>query len=140
MQGSEHIKLKQMKKNTCLLLTVIAIVLMGCSRDNDDIIVSSQQLSQTIWNGNITQYDSWNHPFGEVSFILEFVSDTEGNYIVPDQYPIKRFQYSVNESILSFIGSYPTSGEWYITKSSKNQITLLSYRSDKTIMTLERIY
>ena len=115
-------------------------LVVGCKKDEKNADLSAEALSQTIWNGNITQYDSWNHPFGEVSFILEFVSDTEGNYIVPDQYPIKRFQYSVNESILSFIGSYPTSGEWYITKSSKNQITLLSYRSDKTIMTLERIY
>ncbi len=140
MQGSEHIKLKQMKKITCLLLTVIAIVLMGCSRDNDDIIVSSQQLSQTIWEGSRVSYDSEGNPHDKTTFILEFISDTEGKCAIQNSSTKAfAFQYAIEKTILSFKGKYPVSGEWYITDSSKDKITLLSYRSDKTIITLNRI-
>ena len=119
---------------------VIAIVIMGCSRDNKDSVITLNQLSQTIWDGCVTSYDSDDNPSDIKTFVLEFISDTEGKYVEPGNYPIERFQYLLNKSILSFKGKYPISGDWYITKSSKNQITLLSYSSLKTIMTLERIY
>lgn len=114
--------------------------MVGCSKDDVDVSLSPNELSQTIWDGSTTSYDSANNPGVTTSFILEFISNTEGKCVLQDLNEIQRFQYSVKESIISFNGSYAVSGDWYLIESSKDQLILQSYRPAKMIMTLSRIY
>lgn len=129
-----------MKNITYLILTIVATFIIGCSDNIENNIITSQQLSQTIWDGSTTSYDSANNPGVTTSFILEFISNTEGKCVLQDLNEIQRFQYSVKESIISFNGSYAVSGDWYLIESSKDQLILQSYRPAKMIMTLSRIY
>ena len=116
-------------------------LVVGCKKDEKNADLSAEALSQTIWEGTRVSYDSEGNPHDKTTFILEFISDTEGKCAIQNSSTEAfAFQYAIEKTILSFKGKYPVSGEWYITDSSKDKITLLSYRSDKTIITLNRIY
>ena len=136
---SEQIKSTQMNKLIYLILTLFTTVMVGCTPDNDDSLITSSQLSQTIWEGKTTSYDSEGNPGATTRFILEFLSETEGKCILQQFHEIKTFQYSINDSIVSFKGGY-VEGDWFITESSKDQIILLCYKSTKMVMTLNRTY
>lgn len=129
-----------MKKFTCLVLTVIATVIVGCSRDNKDNVMTSNTLSQTIWEGSMTSYDSEDNPGVTTKLILEFLSETEGNCILPKLHDIQDFQYAVNKSVISFNGSLAVNGDWYIIELSKKRLVLQSYIPTKMVMTLNRTY
>ena len=128
-----------MKKYICLLFAMLPLV-VGCKKDEKNADLSAEALSQTIWDGSMTSYDSEDNPGVTTKLILEFLSETEGNCILPKLHDIQDFQYAVNKSVISFNGSLAVNGDWYIIEFSKKRLVLQSYIPTKMVMTLNRTY
>lgn len=128
-----------MKRLTYISLALFALFIIGCKKDKVTGI-TSEQLAQSIWEGNKTSYDTDDNPYVKTPLILEFLSETEGQCILQDSDSRTDFQYSTNRSLISFTKSPVVRGDWYILESSENHMILLSYNPRKTIMTLVRAY
>ena len=115
-------------------------LVVGCKKDEKNADLSAEALSQTIWDGSMTSYDSEDNPGVTTKLILEFLSETEGNCILPKLHDIQDFQYAVNKSVISFNGSLAVNGDWYIIEFSKKRLVLQSYIPTKMVMTLNRTY
>lgn len=124
-----------------ILFTLVASFLfMGCDKDESNVKLTSDDLYQTIWEGSFVSYGSENTPEVTQTFVVEFISMTEGKCVLQDFHEIQVFEYTIKDSVVSFKGSYAMQGDWYIVDSSSEQITLQAYLPYKTVLTLKRIY
>ena len=125
-----------MKKILFAMVALLPLI-TGCSKDEDNAL----DLYQTVWNGELTAYDASEEYSGVTeTFVLEFISETEGTYALQGLDFKQLFRYTLTGSILSIKGSVTVSGDWHIVSHSKNEITLQAYRPHKMVMKLKRVF
>ncbi len=124
-------------KKMIFAMVALLHLLTGCSKDEDNAL----DLYQTIWDGMLIAYDA-SEENSEVTetFVLEFLSETEGLCALQDLNVIQPFSYTLTESILSIRGSMAVYGDWYIVSHSRDEITLQAYQPYKMVIKLKRIY
>lgn len=127
-----------MRKYIYILVTLLPFM-MGCSKDDVDVSLSPNELYQTIWDGTLTSYGSDDTPEVIQQFVVEFISTTEGKCVLPDFHEIRNFHFSILDDIMTFHGSEPLCGDWYIISYTEEQIILQAYLPYKTIITLNKI-
>lgn len=138
MYDREPPKTNYMKRYIYILLTMLSFM-VGCSKDDNEVSLSSNKLYQTIWEGTLASYGSEDTPKVIQQFVVEFISTTEGKCVLPDFHEIQNFNYSIVDDIMTFQGSDVLCGDWYIISYSDEQIILQAYLPYKTIMTLNKI-
>ncbi len=124
-------------KKIIFAMVALLPLLTGCSKDENNTL----DLYQTVWSGKLIAYDA-SEEYSEVTetFVLEFISETEGSCALQELNVIQPFRYTLTGSILSINGSMAVCGDWYIVSHSRNEITLQAYQPYKMVIKLKRIY
>lgn len=131
-----------MNKNFIIVLfTILLIFITSCNENQQDRMLTSSDLYQTIWKGTIEGFNG-DEMTGRTPLILEFLTSSSGKCIRLDENddPIENgfFSYRIEDKIISF--SKDITGDWYIINYDTDSLILQSYSPHKLIMTLSKIY
>lgn len=136
----DKLKRRIMKTLRNLLLCAVMLFAVGCDKD-ETFEVSPQTLAQTVWNAEIEYFDEDDNVTGTNLCIVEFLTESVGQYNEPDMDTVRPFTYEVDKSIITIdSGSYTIlNGTWHIIEKSAQQITLQGYAPNKVVATLDRV-
>lgn len=123
----------------CALFCLTMLLAVGCEKD-ESFNVSPNNLTQTVWNAEVIDYDADDKEVTTEKFVVEFLVSKKGKCHKEGSYIIEEFTYEVYKSMISFKGSDLMGSDWYITKESKEQIVLQRFIPNKTVMTLNRVF
>ena len=123
-------------KKIIFAMAALLPLITGCSNEEDERV----NLYQTIWDGVRIAYVTEDNPSVSYTFVLEFVTETDGKCASEELHTLQYFTYTLTESVLTIDGSLAVCGDWYIVEHSKNEITLQAYQPYKVIMKLKRVF
>ena len=135
----------QLKLWSMILLIRIGL-LASCSDDDNDSepTLTASELFQTTWNACVCDYDAdGKEVVNEEYLIVEFLTETQGKSIngegCGDSSAVWDLYYYIDGKIITFKNSALV-GSWTIISKSKNSIVLQSYRPEKSVATLTKLY
>ncbi len=130
-----------------LICALFALILTGCSDDDDALTISSDELKQTTWKVDKRVYS--DPDAGEDDYktsenlIIRFFDGNSGEVIsfhgsdvvYGDQYP---FSYEANGRILYIKPDNFLEGHWELIEKSSRRMVFQSYEPYKTILILRK--
>lgn len=135
----------QLKLWSMILLLSIGL-LASCSDDDNDTepTLTASELLQTTWNACVCDYDAdGKEVVNEEYLIVEFLTETQGKSIngegSGDPSSVWDLYYYIDGRIITFESSALV-GNWTVIEKSKNSIVLQSYRPEKSVATLTKLY
>lgn len=135
----------QLKLWSMILLLSIGL-LASCSDDDNDTepTLTASELLQTTWNACVCDYDAdGKEVVNEEYLIVEFLTETQGKSIngesSGDPSAVWDLYYCIDGRIITFKNSALV-GNWTVIEKSKNRIVLQSYRPEKSVATLTKLY
>ena len=135
----------QLKLWSMILLLSIGL-LASCSDDDNDTepTLTASELLQTTWNACVCDYDAdGKEVVNEEYLIVEFLTETQGKSINAegsgDPSSVWDLYYYIDGRIITFESSALV-GNWTVIEKSKNSIVLQSYRPEKSVATLTKLY
>lgn len=135
----------QLKLWSMILLLSIGL-LASCSNDDNDSdpTLTASELLQTTWNACVCDYDEdGKEVVHEEYLIVEFLTETQGKSIngegSGDPSAVWDLYYYIDGRIITFESSALV-GNWTVIEKSKNSIVLQSYRPEKSVATLTKLY
>lgn len=127
-----------------IIVTLVAFI-ASCSNDdnNDSQNLSAKKLSQTTWNCTYYRYAyEGREPEVTVSYIMEFLSDTECKCITVSQDDGKYddasyFKFWINGRLFTIKGSWFTN-EWTVMEAGRNRFVLQAFEPQKIVLVFTR--
>ena len=135
----------QLKLWSMILLLSIGLLASCSDDDNDsDPTLTASELLQTTWNACVCDYDAdGKEVVHEEYLIVEFLTETQGKSIngegSSDPSAVWNLYYYIDGRIITFESSALV-GIWTVIEKSKNSIVLQSYRPEKSVATLTKLY
>lgn len=135
----------QLKLWSMILLLSIGLLASCSDDDNDsDPTLTASELLQTTWNACVCDYDAdGKEVVHEEYLIVEFLTETQGKSIngegSGDPSTVWDLYYYIDGRIITFESSALV-GNWTVIEKSKNSIVLQSYRPEKSVATLTKLY
>ena len=121
-------------------------LLASCSDDGYDSepTLTASELLQTTWNACVCDYDTeGKEVVHEEYLIVEFLTETQGKSIngegSGDPSAVWDLYYYIDGRIITFESSALV-GNWKVIEKSKNSIVLQSYRPEKSVATLTKLF
>lgn len=135
----------QLKLWSMILLLSIGL-LASCSDDDNDSepTLNASELLQTTWDACVCDYDAdGKEVVNEEYLIVEFLTETQGKSIngegSGEPSVVSDLYYYIDRRIITFKNSALV-GNWTVIEKSKNSIVLQSYRPEKSVATLTKLY
>ena len=135
----------QLKLWSMILLLSIGL-LASCSDDDNDFdpTLTASELLQTTWNACVCDYDAdGKEVVHEEYLIVEFLTETQGKSINGEgsggPSAVWDLSYYIDGRVITFESSALV-GNWTVIEKSKNSIVLQSYRPEKSVATLTKLY
>lgn len=128
-----------MNKLISFVAIVVALLSVSCSND-DEPTFGSKDLIHTTWSGKDVCYED-GQEIASVSFIVTFLTESEGKYIFVDENGNPtgdgHFTYSIDGDMMTFNGAIV--GNWTIIERTKDTIILRAFLPKEHKMYLNRI-
>ena len=128
-----------MNKLISFIAIVVALLSVSCSHD-DEPTMGSKDLIHTTWSGKDVCYED-GQEIASVSFIVTFLTESEGKYIFVDENGNPtgdgHFTYSIDGDMMTFNGAIV--GNWTIIERTKDTIILRAFLPKEHKMYLNRI-
>ena len=115
-----------MKKLFYLMAISLMLLTSACSKDEEEYMLSANDLEQTTWKAVYTGYDYQGKKY-KYNYIVQFLTKTSGTSVelADDRdYPDHPFSYSIDRKIMSFRDLF--GGDWTIMEASHNKFVLQS--------------
>ena len=128
-----------MKKLLYLMAMCIMLLTSACSKDEEEYMLSANDLEQTTWKATLTSYENDGKIY-KTLYILQFYTKKEGNWVFMenDISSPKAFSYTIDRKIILFNGFLD--GKWTIMDANSKKIIIQAYWPEKCVIVLEKQY
>ena len=128
-----------MKKLLYLMAMCIMLLTSACSKDEEEYMLSANDLEQTTWKATLTSYENDGKIY-KTLYILQFYTKKEGNWVFMenDISSPKAFSYTIDRKIILFNGFLD--GKWTIMDANSKKIIIQAYCPEKCVIVLEKQY